>query len=163
MKMRLKVRVFEVLALAVLAVTVAPAHANQYPDKPIRVISDSAPGSAVDVTFRMMMDRLGKVLGQQIVPIDQPGASGSIAATAASEAVPDGYTLFAPALSLFIYLLGKAPNLPLILPRDFLPVGSLADEPLLICASARSGIKTLPELIARANSPRATSHSLQRE
>ena len=64
--------------------------------------------------------------------------------------MPDGYTLFAPAISLFISLPGKAPNLPLILPRDFLPVASLVDQPIFICASANSGIKTLPELIARA-------------
>jgi tripartite-type tricarboxylate transporter receptor subunit TctC len=138
-------------ALGLIAVaTAAPARADDYPTKPIRVISDSAPGSAVDVTFRIMMDRLGKVLGQQIVPVDQPGASGAIAAHAASEAVPDGYTLFAPAISLFITLPGKAENLPLILPRDFLPVGSLAEQPMFICASAQSGIKTLPDLIARA-------------
>jgi tripartite-type tricarboxylate transporter receptor subunit TctC len=64
--------------------------------------------------------------------------------------VPDGYTLFAPAISLFISLPGKAPNLPLILPRDFLPVGSMVGQPMFICASAKSGIKTLPQLIARA-------------
>ena len=127
-----------------------PAFANEYPNKPIKVISDSAPGSAVDVTFRMVMDRLGIVLGQQIIPVDQPGAGGAIAAHAASESIPDGYTLFAPALSLFISLPGKADNLPLILPRDFLPVGSLAQLSVFICASLQSGIKTLPELIARA-------------
>jgi tripartite-type tricarboxylate transporter receptor subunit TctC len=133
-----------------VAIAASPARADDYPSKPIRVISDSAPGGAVDVTFRMIMDRLGKVLGQQIVPVDQPGASGAIAAHAAAEAVPDGYTLFAPAISLFISLPGKAENLPLILPRDFLPVGSLVDQPMFICASAKSGIKTLPDLIARA-------------
>jgi tripartite-type tricarboxylate transporter receptor subunit TctC len=59
--------------------------------------------------------------------------------------------LFAPALSLFISLPGKAENLPLILPRDFLPVGSLAQLPMFICANAQSGIKTVPDLIKRAN------------
>ncbi len=144
---------FKVMALGLLAlatVAASPAQADDYPSKSIRVISDSAPGSAVDVTFRMIMDRLGKTLGQQMVPVDQPGASGAIAAHAASEAVPDGYTLFAPAISLFISLPGKAENLPLILPRDFLPVGSLVEQPMFVCASAKSGIKTLPELIARA-------------
>ncbi|MFZ0149382.1 MAG: tripartite tricarboxylate transporter substrate-binding protein, partial [Xanthobacteraceae bacterium] len=137
--------------LLVLAPTIArPAFADDYPSKPIKVISDSAPGSAIDVAFRMAMDRLGTVLGQQIVPIDQPGAGGAIAAHAASQSIPDGYTLFAPALSLFISLPGKAENLPLILPRDFLPVGSLTELPMFICASAQSGIKTLPDLIARA-------------
>jgi tripartite-type tricarboxylate transporter receptor subunit TctC len=64
--------------------------------------------------------------------------------------MPDGYTLFAPALSLFISLPGKAENLPLVLPRDFLPVGSLAQLSVFICTSLQSGIKTLPDLIARA-------------
>ena len=61
--------------LLALATTLAwPAFADDYPGKPIKVISDSAPGSAIDVAFRMVMDRLGTVLGQQIVPVDQPGA-----------------------------------------------------------------------------------------
>jgi tripartite-type tricarboxylate transporter receptor subunit TctC len=136
--------------LALATILGWPVFASDYPNKPIKVISDSAPGSAVDVSFRMVMDRLGSVLGQQIVPIDQPGAGGAIAARAASESIPDGYTLFAPALSLFISLPGKAENLPLILPRDFLPVGSLAQLSVFICASPQSGIKTLPDLIARA-------------
>jgi tripartite-type tricarboxylate transporter receptor subunit TctC len=140
-----------VLTLLMLASAPAwPAQAEDYPNKPIRIISDSAPGSGVDVTFRMVMDRLGTVLGQQIVPVDQPGASGAIAAHAASESIPDGYTLFAPAISLFISLPGKAANLPLMLPRDFLPVGSLISQPMFICASVASGMKTLPDLIERA-------------
>jgi tripartite-type tricarboxylate transporter receptor subunit TctC len=126
--------------LALATAIAGPALADNYPNKPIKVISDSAPGSAIDITFRMVMDRLGTALGQQIVPIDQPGAGGAIAAHAASESIPDGYTLFAPVLSLFISLPGKVENLPLILPRDFLPVGSLAELPLFICASAQSGI-----------------------
>ncbi|HEY7247144.1 MAG TPA: tripartite tricarboxylate transporter substrate binding protein [Xanthobacteraceae bacterium] len=144
---------FKLIAIALMALATAAtwrARAEDYPSKPIRIISDSAPGSAIDVTFRMIMDRLGTVLGRQIVPIDQPGASGSIAARAASESIPDGYTLFAPALSLFISLPGKAENLPLMLPRDFLPVGSLAAQPMFICASVASGISTLPDLIERA-------------
>jgi tripartite-type tricarboxylate transporter receptor subunit TctC len=138
-------------AVLALAMTIAwPVFANDYPNKPIKVISDSAPGSAVDVTFRMVMDRLGAAVGQQIVPVDQPGAGGAIAAHAAAESIPDGYTLFAPALSLFISLPGKADNLPLILPRDFLPVGSLAQLSVFICASPQSGIKSLQDLIVRA-------------
>ena len=136
--------------LAFLTFAAAPVQAQDYPTKPIRIISDSAPGSAIDVTFRMVMDRVGTLLGQQIVPVDQPGASGAVAAHAASEAVPDGYTLFAPALSLFISLPGKADNLPLMLPRDFLAVGSLIDQPMFICVSPSSGIKSLADLIARA-------------
>jgi tripartite-type tricarboxylate transporter receptor subunit TctC len=152
MKMPLRVGTTKLAAFVGLAIVAAApsVRADDYPNKPIRIISDSAPGSAVDVTFRVTMDRLGKVLGQQIVPVDQPGASGAIAAHAASDAIPDGYTLFGPAISLFISLPGKAPNLPLMLPRDFLPVASLIDQPMFICVSAKSGIKTLAELVARA-------------
>jgi tripartite-type tricarboxylate transporter receptor subunit TctC len=138
------------LGLLLASAAAVPARADDYPNRPIRIISDSAPGSAVDVTFRMVLDRLSALWGQQIVPVDQPGASGAIAAHAAAEAIPDGYTLFGPAISLFISLPGKAENLPIILPRDFLPVGALSEQPMFICASATSGIKTLPELIARA-------------
>jgi tripartite-type tricarboxylate transporter receptor subunit TctC len=98
----------------------------------------------------MVMDRVSTVLGQQIVPVDQPGASGAVAAHAAAQAVADGYTLFAPAISLFIAVPGKAENLPLVLPRDFLAVGSLIEQPMFVCASPASGLKTLPDLIARA-------------
>jgi tripartite-type tricarboxylate transporter receptor subunit TctC len=151
MGMRSRITAYAALALVLPTIAAAaPARADDYPNKPIRIISDSAPGSAIDVTFRIVMDRLGKELGQQIVSVAQPGASGAIAAHAASDAIADGYTLFAPAISLFITLPGKAANLPLILPRDFLPVASLLDQPMFICASAKSGIKTLPELIARA-------------
>jgi tripartite-type tricarboxylate transporter receptor subunit TctC len=153
MKTPIKVLTCKILALGLLALAAAaaaPAQADDYPNRPVRIISDSAPGSAVDVTFRVVMDRLGTLLGQQIVPVDQPGASGAVAAHAAAQAVPDGYTLFAPAISLFIAVPGKAENLPLILPRDFLPVGSLIDQPMFICATPASGIKTLPELVARA-------------
>lgn len=146
MRTSLKLAAFCVALLA----AASPAEADDYPTKPIRIISDSAPGSAVDVTFRMVMDRLGKELGQQIVPVDQPGASGAVAAHSAAEAIPDGYTLFAPAISLFIAVPGKADNLPLMLPRDFLPVGSLIDQPMFICAGPSSGIKSLADLIARA-------------
>jgi tripartite-type tricarboxylate transporter receptor subunit TctC len=152
MKTPCKVMTCSILMLGLLALAAAtlPTRADDYPNKPIRIISDSAPGSAVDVTFRMVMDRLGNLLGQQIVPVDQPGASGAVAAHAAAEAIPDGYTLFAPALSLFIAVPGKADNLPLIMPRDFLPVGSMIDQPMFICANPASGIKTLAELITRA-------------
>jgi tripartite-type tricarboxylate transporter receptor subunit TctC len=136
------------LALAIAAAS--PAQAEDYPTRPVKMISDSAPGSAVDVTFRMVTDRLAKLWGQQIVPLDQPGASGAIAAHSAAQAQADGYTLFAPALSLFIAVPGKAANLPVMLPRDFLPVASLSAQPMFICASTASGLKTLPDLIAHA-------------
>ncbi len=80
--MRLMMRCVAGTLLALATILAWPVFANDYPNKPIKVISDSAPGSAVDVTFRMVMDRLGTAVGQRIIPVDQPGAGGACLAVA---------------------------------------------------------------------------------
>jgi tripartite-type tricarboxylate transporter receptor subunit TctC len=87
------------------------------------MISDSAPGSAVDTSLRIIAEGLGRKWGQQVVIENRPGAGGAISATAAAEAAADGYTIYAPALSIFLTIPGKAPNLPVHLPRDFTAIG----------------------------------------
>jgi tripartite-type tricarboxylate transporter receptor subunit TctC len=136
--------------LALSANLAAPARAQDYPTRPVKIISDSAPGSAVDVTLRMVADRLGQVWGQQVLPVNQPGGGGVISARAAAEAAPDGYTLYMPALSVFLPAPGKAPNTALELPRDFAPIGSVTEQPMFIAAAPSLGVSTLPELIALA-------------
>ncbi len=136
-----------VLGLTLLA---GVTRAQDYPTKPVRIISDSAPGSAIDITLRIIAEGLNQQWNQQVVVENRPGAGGAISAKAAAEAVPDGYTLYAPALSVFLAIPGKAPNLPLVLPRDFLPVGYTADQPMAIGVSPKLGVNTLPELIALA-------------
>src|SRR6266566_2026274 len=84
--------------LALSASLAATAQAEDYPTRPVKIISDSAPGSAVDVTLRMVADRLGQIWGQQVLPVNQPGAGGTISARVAAEAAPDGYTLYMPEL-----------------------------------------------------------------
>jgi tripartite-type tricarboxylate transporter receptor subunit TctC len=140
------------MAAAALAmiVSMAAARADDYPNRPIRLITDSAPGSAIDVTMRIIADGLSHTLGQQTVLINQPGGGGSIAVRAASTAAPDGYTLGMMALSDFVTLPGTADNLPIQLPRDFVAVGSLGGAPMFITAAPWLQVKTLPELIATA-------------
>src|SRR5580658_5142453 len=128
----------------------AAAQAQSYPTHPVRLISDSAAGSAVDVSLRIIADGLTRVWGQQAAVINQPGAGGAIAAHAAAAAAPDGYMLFMPAFSAFVALPGVADNLPIVLPRDFVPVGSLGGAPMFITAADWLNVKTLPELIALA-------------
>jgi tripartite-type tricarboxylate transporter receptor subunit TctC len=118
-----------------------------YPNKPVRLISDSSPGSAVDVGLRIIADGMSKHWNQQIVVVNQAGAAGAISARAAAQAEPDGYTLYAPALSVFLAVPGKASNLPLMIPRDFAAVGYTVDQPLAIGVSPKLGVKTLQDLI----------------
>src|SRR6202047_4854172 len=86
------------------AVPAANAQAGTYPEKPVTIITDAAPGATPDVDARFVAEGLTKIWGQQVIVINHPGANGSIAARIATEAVPDGYTLFMPALSTFAAL-----------------------------------------------------------
>ena len=129
------------------AMFIISAQAQDYLSRPVRIITDSAPGSAIDVILRIVDERLTQIWGQQVVPVNQPGAGGSIAARAA--APPDGYTLSIPAVSAFVALTGTAPNLPLQ-PRDLAPIGYFGGAPMFIAAAPSLGVTTLPELIALA-------------
>ena len=88
--------------------------------------------------------------GKQVIVVNHPGANGSVGARAAAEAPPDGYTLYMPVLSTFVALSSVAPNLPVRLPRDFLPIGYAAENPMFLAVNPSLGISTLPELIERA-------------
>jgi tripartite-type tricarboxylate transporter receptor subunit TctC len=136
--------------LAVPAASAVHAQAGTYPDRPVTVISDAAAGSTPDVDARFVAEGLGKIWGQQVVVVNRPGANGSIATRSAADAAPDGYTLFMPALSTFVALLSVAPNLPVRLPRDFLPIGFTAENPMFVAVNPALGVSTLPQLIALA-------------
>src|SRR5262249_48877161 len=136
--------------LVVFAVDLAAAQSSLYPSKPVQIIADSSAGSTPDVALRFVADRLAQVWGQQVLVVNKPGAGGRLAARAASEAAHDGYTLYQPVLSTFVALHPAAPNVPLHVPKDFLPIGFVAENPMFIAVSPTLGISTLPELIALA-------------
>ena len=136
--------------LAVSTVAAADAQTGPYPNKPVQIIADSSAGSTPDVALRIVADRLTQGWGQQVLVVNRPGAGGSLAARAAAEAAPDGYTLYQPVLSTFVSLHPAAPNVPLHVPKDFLPIGFVAENPMFIAVSPTLGISTLPELIALA-------------
>jgi tripartite-type tricarboxylate transporter receptor subunit TctC len=133
-----------------VASSAVPAWAQDYPTHPVRLITDSAPGSSIDVPVRIIAQALSRVSGQQAVVVNQPGAGGAIAARTAATAAPDGYTLGVAAASAFVALPGAADNLPIQVPRDFVPVGYLGGAPMFIAAGPWLGVRTLPELIALA-------------
>ena len=140
---------------ATLALSAGVQAQGTYPDKPVRIIVDSAPGSATDVVVRLMAERLLTIWGHQAVIDNRPGGGGSIAARAGQTATPDGYTLYVGAASTFIALKGApgvAPNLPIELPRDFTAIGFISHQPMFIAVAPQIGVQSLPELIALANS-----------
>jgi tripartite-type tricarboxylate transporter receptor subunit TctC len=137
--------------------TISGAHdaraQSDYPNKPVRIVVDSAPGSANDVTLRILADRLGALWGQQVLALNHPGAGGSIATRVAATAPADGYTLYMPATSAFLAVPGApgvAANLPVELPRDFAAIGFILQQPIFIGGSHAAGFTTLAQLIALA-------------
>ena len=149
------------LGIAASFAILGPAYSQgTFPEKPVRIIVDSAPGSGVDVVMRLMADRLATIWNQQAVIDNRPGAGGSIAVRAGQAAAPDGYTLYVGSSSTFTALKGApgvAPNLPVELPRDFEPIGFIADQPMLIAVAPQLGVGSLPELIALAKTNLASS------
>jgi tripartite-type tricarboxylate transporter receptor subunit TctC len=143
-----------VIAAACLAVwsmsPPAQAQAIKYPEKPVMIVSDAPAGSTPDVDARFIAASLSKLWGQQVIIVNHPGANGSIAARSATDGAPDGYTLFMPALSTFVALPSIAPNIPIKLPRDFVPIGFTAENPMFVAVTPGLGVSTLPELIALA-------------
>lgn len=126
---------------------------SDYPTKPVRIVVDSAVGSANDVSARILADKLGQIWNQQVIVLNQPGAGGGISARVAATSLNDGYTFYLPATSPFLALPGGpgvAPNLPIELPRDFLAIGFVLQQPIFIGASPKSGITSIADLIARA-------------
>jgi tripartite-type tricarboxylate transporter receptor subunit TctC len=139
-----------VLSAALLAAGATAISAQGYPNAAVKVISDSSPGSAPDVILRVVGEALTPIWNQQVVVLNQPGASGSRAARAAATSPPDGYTLFMAVSSAFVTVKGTAPGIPIELPGDLSPIGLIAENPMFMVASPQLGAKTLAALIEEA-------------
>jgi len=128
-----------------------PCSAQQYPAKPILMLMPLQAGSAVDVMIRIVAQKMGEDMGQQIVIENQPGAAGSIGAERVKRAAPDGYTVGV----LNDSILTMIPNIrqvaydPL---KDFVPVGVVAAITWVMVVSNELPAKTVTEFVALAKS-----------
>src|SRR5512137_2018295 len=82
-----------IVALALAIASPSIVQAQNYPNRPIRMILPFSPGGAADTPGRMLMQKLSAVLGQQVFVDNRPGAGGTIGAETVARATPDGYTL----------------------------------------------------------------------
>ncbi len=128
----------------------SPAQAQPYPSKPVRIITQAAAGSGPDVIGRIVADHLTRRWGQPALIINHPGAGGLIAAKAAAISEPDGYTLYMAGGSALMVLPETHANLPFDFDRDFIPIGMVGRQPMLIAVSPKLGVSSLPDLIALA-------------
>ncbi|HZN27433.1 MAG TPA: tripartite tricarboxylate transporter substrate binding protein, partial [Burkholderiales bacterium] len=136
-------------ACAVLCVTSTIASAQTYPTRPLRLIVAFAPGGSVDVVARLVGQKLGESLGQQVVIDNRPGAGGNVSAEIAARAAPDGYTLYICSASLVANpsLYRKVAYDPI---KDFAPVTLLASAQSVLVAHPGFTAKSVKDLIALA-------------
>jgi tripartite-type tricarboxylate transporter receptor subunit TctC len=133
--------------VALLASAPLAAQAQDWPNKPIRMIVPFAAGGSTDVAARLVAEYLSRTLGQQLVVENRTGANGNIGIEAAAKSAPDGYTiLVAPdaiASNPHVYKVNYEV-------KDLTPVIQLSRQPIVLAAHPTLGVKTQAELIAHA-------------
>lgn len=136
------------LACAVSGIS-APAAAQAWPSKPIRMVLPVSPGGNSDVIMRLLTPRMNESLGQPLVLDFRPGAGGNIGAEFVARAAPDGYTALFVAASHVINpaMIKKLPYDPI---RDFTAIALVADIPSALVVHPSVPVKSVQELIALA-------------
>ena len=136
---------FAIVALALAA----PAHAAQtagYPDRPVRLVIGSAPGSGPDIIARVLSERLYKSWGQRIVVDARPGVAGALSAEIVQRATADGYTWLLMTSQLFIAT-KVYKDLKFDLERDFASVALIGTVPYVLVVNPQLPAKSVTELI----------------
>jgi tripartite-type tricarboxylate transporter receptor subunit TctC len=144
------------IAMLLCAACASPAPAAQkdassYPDKPIRMIVGFSAGGGSDFAARIVGQKIGELLGQQVVIDNRTGANGAIAAEMAARAPADGYTLMMLAIAQAIGA-AHGTKLPYDLLRDFVPVSQITQQPYLLVTMLSLPVRTTTDLIALAKS-----------
>jgi tripartite-type tricarboxylate transporter receptor subunit TctC len=144
----IKAALFNV-AVVLLAVPAPPAIAQEYPAKPVRLVIGFSAGSGVDVSARVIAQKLNEDWKHPVVADNRAGAGGTIAAGIVAKANPDGYTLICVSASHVI-----APSLYAKLPydtlKDFTGITTTVSLPNVLVVAPSLGVKSAQELVARA-------------
>ncbi len=140
-------RTLMALGLALLAG--APAVAQEYPSRPVRIVVPFAPGGVVDIAARQVSQQLSLLWKQSVVVDNKAGGNGFIATTAVARSVPDGYTLLMAHTGEFAVNPAIFKDIPYELERDFIPVTLVSDTPLAIAVGAASPFNTVADFIAQ--------------
>jgi|SRR5882672_150787 len=136
------------LALAA-ALAAASAPAQLYPAKPIRIIAPFTAGGPVDLTARIVAQKLTESWGQPVVVENRTGASGTIGTDAVAKAQPDGYTALVSS-SAHVIVPSILPKMPYDAIRDFAPVTVVMSSPLVMVVTPTLPVKSVKDFIALA-------------
>ena len=135
-------------AIAAFALTIAPAAAQDWPTKTVRIIVPFGAGSTPDVVARLLADNMQKKLGQTFVVENKPGAGGVLGTDAVAKAAPDGSTIgisIGGPLAINTLLMSKLPYNP---SKDIAAVTQLITQPSALAVNADLKVNTIADLIA---------------
>jgi tripartite-type tricarboxylate transporter receptor subunit TctC len=140
-----------VVAAAALAALAGPAGAQNYPERVVKIVNPFPPGGSVDVTGRLLAQKLSENVGQQFILENRTGAGGNIGADSVAKSDPDGYTLLYTApgplsVNQTLYVKG----LPFKPETDFAPIAIFVRTPIVLMVHPSVPAKDVKELIAYA-------------
>jgi len=143
--------VFVALAAAfVTAMATVPAQAQQFPNKPIRIIVPYAAGGTSDILARQIGPKLTDAWGQPVVIENKPGANGNVGAEFVAKSSPDGYTLLLTDLGGLVISASVYPKLPFNPSKDFSPIVMVSYSPHVLAVHPDVQVKNVKELVAMA-------------
>ncbi len=145
-------RILAVALLSTFWTLTAGAAANEYPDRPIRLVVPFPPGGGADNLARMIMPKVAAILGESIVIDNRPGAGGNVGAESVARAAPDGYTLLYGTNGTHAINASLYPNLRFDPVKDFVPVSRMTTIAALLIVNSAFPVKSVAELIGYAKS-----------
>jgi tripartite-type tricarboxylate transporter receptor subunit TctC len=136
---------------ALIVATLAPVAAADYPTRPVRLVTGSAPGGGSDFVARALAERLSERFGQSVIVDNRAGAGGSIGADIVAKSAPDGYTLLVSTGSA-VAVNPALQKLPYVVERDLAPVSLISTVPFALVVNPALPAKSVSELIRLARS-----------
>src|SRR5580692_11432960 len=136
---------------AVLTLVAGPAaRAQDYPNRPVRIVVAFPPGGPTDFVGRLVAEKMTTLLGQRVYIDNKPGANGTMGGGDVAKSDPDGYSLFlttAGAVTVSPHILS---NMPFDTLKDFAPVSLVTKVSEVLVVSPKLGVKSVKDLVALA-------------
>ena len=136
------------LLLAAVLLTPAIASAQDWPTRPVRIVSPFAAGGTADILARMVADHLSSVFKQQFFVENRTGAGGAIGVQGVATSPPDGYNLVITNISMLVTIPVMNPKLVYHPTRDLTNIAYVAGAPVVVAVNEPSGIKSIGQLVA---------------
>jgi tripartite-type tricarboxylate transporter receptor subunit TctC len=137
-------------ALTAICVTALPAAAQQWPDKPVRILVPFAPGGGTDIQARLLSNAFQKSMGQNFIVDNRTGAGGLIAGQIAVDSPPDGSTILFTSGSISVVVTLYAKRMKFDINTDLTPISWISSTPLVLSLHPSVPARSVKELVALA-------------